>query len=420
MDNWARKVIFPIMAKMQDVLIVGGGLNGPCLALALAGAGFKTTVIDGFPLRTRKADKFDGRAYALALASQKMLSVLGVWSDVKDAGQPILHVKASDGRAGDGPAPFFLNFDVAELDQGPMGFMLEDRFLRRALLDAMKAQPNITVVSGKTVEAQSISAHGVTLSLSNGKSLSGRLLVGADGRTSDTANRAGIGRTVWDYGQIALVTAIEHANPHGGVAHQFFMPSGPLAILPLPGNRSSIVWSETEVQAKGLMALPEEDYLTALRPRFGSFLGEIALAGARFTYPLNLTLANSFIADRVALVGDAAHGVHPIAGQGLNLGLRDVGALAEVLIEAQRRGEDIASSVVLGRYQSWRRFDTATLAVATDGFNRLFSNDNPLLRIGRDLGMAAVSALPSLRQRFMREAAGLSGDVPKLMQGRPI
>ena len=420
MDNHARQVIFAGMNQMQDVLIVGGGLNGPSLALALADAGLSVTVIDALPLRARQSKAFDGRSYALARASQKMLSALGVWTEVAAEAQPILQVKASDGRAGEGPAPFFLNFDAAELEDGPMGYMLEDRFLRRALLAAMKAHPGVTTIAGKTVEAQSLHPGGATLTLSDGTTLHGRLIAGADGRASGTATRAGISRTGWGYGQTALVTAIQHELPHNGIAHQFFMPSGPLAILPLSGNRSSIVWSETDAQAAALMALPDDAYLTALRPRFGNFLGEIALAGARFTYPLGLTLANSFIADRVALVGDAAHGVHPIAGQGLNLGLRDVGALAEVLVQASRRGEDIASALVLARYQSWRRFDTASLAMATDGFNRLFSNDNPLLRLGRDFGMAAVSAVPAVRQRFMREAAGMTGDLPRLMQGKAL
>lgn len=198
------------------------------------------------------------------------------------------------------------------------------------------------------------------------------------------------------------------------------MPPGPLAILPLTGNRSSIVWSERTDTAQHINALPEDDYVQVLRPRFGDFLGEISLAGDRFTYPLNLTIANSFISDRMALVGDAAHGMHPIAGQGLNAGLRDVGALAEVLTLAGRRGEDIGSLMVLERYQEWRRFDTASLAMATDVFNKLFSNDNPLLRLGRDIGMGVVGALPGLRRGFVREAAGLTGDLPKLLQGRPI
>ncbi|MGB3280104.1 MAG: FAD-dependent monooxygenase, partial [Pseudorhodobacter sp.] len=277
-----------------------------------------------------------------------------------------------------------------------------------------------TLLSGQTVIAQEIGAASVSITLASGRKLSARLLVGCDGRTSGTAQRAGIGRSGWGYGQTALVTAVEHSRPHHGIAHQFFMPEGPLAILPLPGNRSSIVWSEEEATATQIQALSDEDFLDALRPRFGDFLGEIKLAGTRFSYPLNLTLANSFVAARLALVGDAAHGVHPIAGQGLNLGLRDVGALAQVLIEATRRGEDIGALDVLERYQQWRRFDTTSLALGMDGINRLFSNDNPLLRLGRDLGMGAVNALPGLRRRFIRTAAGLEGDLPRLLRGQPI
>ena len=420
MDNPARTIILRRMSFDSDIVIVGGGLNGPALALALARAGLSVTVIDALPRDTRDGDLFDGRSYALALASQKLLAAIGVWGAVADHAQPILEVKVSDGRAGQGASPFVLEFDHAEIEEGPMGFMVEDRFLRRAFLHAMDAQPGITQLSGATVVDQQITPAGVTVTLADGGTVTARALIGCDGRQSGTAARAGIKRTGWDYGQTALVCAIDHTLPHHGIAHQCFMPPGPLAILPLPGNRSSIVWSERHDTAAAIQALDDDGYLQALRPRFGDFLGQISLAGKRFTYPLNLTLANSFVADRLALVGDAAHGVHPIAGQGLNLGLRDVGALAEVMVDARRRGEDIGAPDVLARYQTWRRWDTATLAVATDGFNRLFSNDNPLLRGLRDLGLGAVNAMPGLRRRFIREAAGLNGELPRLMTGRAL
>ncbi len=420
MDNpeWAR--IVRSMEQSSDILIVGGGLNGPALALALAQTGHRVTVIDALAEKVRKNAAFDGRAYALALASQRLLEAIGVWSRVAKHAQPMLEIKVTDGHAGAGPSPFFMHFDHAEIEEGPMGFMVEDRHLRRAFLDAMAAEKAITQISGKTVVSQQTSGTGVSLTLDDGAVVKGALLIGCDGRRSGTAERAGIKRTGWDYGQTALVCAIEHDLPHHGIAHQFFMPPGPLAILPLTGNRSSIVWSERTEMAKRINALPEEDYLQVLRPRFGDFLGEIRLVGDRFTYPLNLTIANSFIGERMALVGDAAHGMHPIAGQGLNAGLRDVGALAEVLTLAGRRGEDISSPLVLERFQEWRRFDTASLAMATDVFNKLFSNDNPLLRIGRDIGMGVVGSLPGLRRGFVREAAGLTGDLPKLLQGRAI
>ncbi|MCC5985927.1 MAG: FAD-dependent monooxygenase [Rhodobacteraceae bacterium] len=403
-----------------DILIIGGGLNGPALALALAGAGFTVTVIDARPAGTLRGDSFDGRAYALALASVRVLDALGVWPRVAAQAQPILRIVASDGRAGEGASPLALAFDHAEIEEGPMGQMIEDRFLRRALLDACDADGRITLVNGDPVVAQAADATGGTVTLASGRRHAARLLVGCDGRASPTAARAGIARSGRDYGQTALVCAVAHERPHQGTAHQLFLPAGPLAILPLPGNRCSIVWSETTERARALAQASDEDFLAALRPAFGSFLGDISLAGERYAWPLRLSLASSFIAPRLALVGDAAHGIHPIAGQGLNLGMRDLAALAEVLTEARRRGEDIAAAPVLERYQRWRRFDTTAMALGTDMVNRLFSNNNPLLRAARDLGLGAVSALPALRRHFIREAAGLTGDLPRLMQGRPL
>lgn len=404
-----------------DILIAGGGLNGPALALALAQGGFRVTVVDARPAPARAEAGFDGRAYALAIASVRLLTAIGVWPKVAGLAQPIHQIKASDGRAGEGAAPFFLHFDAAEIEEGPMGHMLEDRHLYAAFLQAMQSTPGITLLSGETVVAQEVGLAGVTVTLASGRTLTTGLLVGCDGRGSGTAARAGIKRVGWGYGQTALVTAIRHERDHQGIAQQFFMPSGPLAILPLKGgHHSSIVWSETDETAAAIQALPDAEYLEALRPRFGDFLGEIALAGDRFTYPLSLSLAERFIAPRVALVGDAAHGVHPIAGQGLNLGLRDVAALAEVLILARRRGEEPGSPAALEDYQRWRRFDSTALALGMDTVNRLFSSDNPLLRLGRDLGMGVVNALPGLRRGFIRQAAGLTGELPKLLTGRQV
>jgi 2-octaprenyl-6-methoxyphenol hydroxylase len=313
-----------------------------------------------------------------------------------------------------------MHFDHAEIEEGPMGYMVEDRFLRPSLQAAVADTPGITLLAGETVVAQESDAACVSLDLASGATVQARLLIGCDGRGSGTATRAGIRRTGWAYGQTALVCAVEHALPHHGIAHQFFMPPGPLAILPLKGNRASIVWSETHAQAAEINALPDAEYLEVLRPRFGSFLGEIALGGKRYTYPLSLSLATRLVADRVALVGDAAHGIHPIAGQGLNAGMRDIAALAEVLADAHRRGEDIGSPTVLPRYEQWRRFDNTALALATDTFNKLFSNDFQLLRTARTLGMGVISGLPRLRRGFIREAAGLTGDLPRLLRGRPL
>lgn len=408
------------MTTETDIVIVGGGLNGPALALALADAGFRVAVVDALPEGARGAEAFDGRGYALSLASQRLLKAIGVWEAVAPDATPLLEIRISDGRAGEGPGPFVLEFDHAEIDEGPMGFMVEDRFLSRALTAAVRAHPNVTLLPGETVVRQDAGPARTRVMLAGGGEIDAALVVGCDGRGSGTATRAGIARWGHDYGQTALVSAIAHELPHHGIAHQFFMPAGPLAILPLPGNRSSIVWTERREDAARVHALDDAAYLDHLRPRFGDFLGEISLAGARFTYPLTLSVAERFVDDRVALVGDAAHGLHPIAGQGLNAGLKDVGALAEVLTLARRRGEDIGRRDVLERYQQWRRFDVMQMVLATEGANRLFSNDNPFLRAARELGLGLVNAMPGLRRGFIREAAGLTGEVPKLLQGRQI
>ena len=419
MDFAPRPCMIAAMELDADILIAGGGLNGPTLALALAQAGLRVIVVDPRPADARAGDNFDGRAYALAVSSQRLLKALGLWAGLAGDSQPIGQVKASQGRPGEGALPLFLHFDSAEIEEGPVGYMLEDRFLYRALLAAMRDR--VQNLPGLSVVDQQATSGGIEATLSDGRRLRARLLVGADGRGSGVAARAGIRRQGWDYGQTALVAAIAHDHPHHGIAQQYFMETGPLAILPLPGNRSSVVWSETHDNARAIAALPDDAFLDVLRPRFGDYLGNISLAGARFTYPLSLSLADRYVADRVALVGDAAHGVHPIAGQGLNLGLRDVAALAEVLVDAARRGEDIGSDLVLERYQGWRRFDATSLALGMDGVNRLFGSSNPVLSAARGNGMGLVSAIPALRRGFMRQAAGLSVDpMPRLLLGQAL
>ena len=393
---------------------------GPLIAVALAAEGISATVVDAQKAARQKADDFDGRSYALTLTSIRMLKVLGLWEGLSEQAQPILDIKVSDGVAGRGASPLYLHFDHREIEEGPFGHLIEDRYLRRAVLERMAQEPLIRHLSG--VQVLGMSGGVVTTDARKvaDREIAGRLVIGCDGRGSKVADWAGIGRTELDYSQTSLVCALEHDLPHQGIAHQFFTPAGPLAILPLTGNRSSIVWTEARSVAEEIQGRSDAGYLEALRPVFGDFLGEIALVGKRFTYPLGLSLANAFVGDRVALAGDAAHGIHPLAGQGFNLGVRDAAALAEVLVEAKRRGEDIGALDVLERYQRWRRFDTAALAVATDGINRLFSNDNPLLRGVRDAGLGLVNRVPTLRRGLMREAAGLSGDMPRLLEGLRI
>ncbi|MEM7718119.1 MAG: FAD-dependent monooxygenase [Pseudomonadota bacterium] len=401
-----------------DIVIAGGGLNGISMALALRSAGFAVTVVDPAPQKVRANAKFDGRSYALAIASKRVLQALSVWDQIADP-SPILGIKVTDGRAGEAPSPLMLAFDHAEIEEGPMGFMVEDRKLRPALMDAAKAA-GVVQLDNDRVVGETAHPNGIEVSLGSGKALRARLVIACDGKRSAIAQRAKIQKTGWVYSQTALVCAIQHEKPHGGIAHQYFMPAGPLAILPLLENRSSIVWTEKAPRAKVIQDMTDADYLSELWPRFGSFLGDVSLAGDRFTYPLELSLARAFVADRIALVGDAAHAVHPIAGQGLNAGLKDVAALAQVITDAARRGEDFGRSDVLLRYQQWRRFDATALAVATDGFNRLFSNDNGLLRTVRDIGLAATNAIPGLRRELIREAAGLTGDLPRLAKGQPL
>ena len=399
-----------------DIAIVGGGLNGAIMSLALAEAGFTVTLIDPQTLKSKQNPHFDGRSYSLAIASVRLMQALGLWEELAPNAQPILEIKVADGRAYSNPSPYFLHFDHHEIEEGPMGHMVEDRHLRPLLQKRLQSVPQINYRAGLSVSEMTITDTHAELRLNTEETITTRLVIGADGRQSQTAERAGIKRTGWRYGQTALVCALSHNIPHQGVACQYFMPPGPLAILPLTGNRSSIVWTESDANAATIMAMDNNDYMAVLQPRIGDYLGKVELAGMRYSYPMDLTIAQNYVMPRLALVGDAAHGVHPIAGQGLNLGLRDIAALSEVLSDARLRGEDFSSLAVLLRYQEWRRFDTTALAVATDAVNKLFSNDNSFLRTLRDLGMGAINSLPALRRSFIREAAGLTGDLPRLMQ----
>ena len=403
-----------------EILIVGGGLIGSAMAIALSSIGFDITVVDRQSNQLKKSDIFDGRAYALSHASVRMLKALGLWDSIQKNTQPILDIKVSDGRVGEGASDWFLHFDHQELEEGPMGHLIEDRYIREAFKASTSTSKQIKYIYGAEVVSKTVDETGVNLNLLDGHVLRSRLLIGCDGRNSKIAKWSDISHFGWDYNQTALVCALSHEKPHLGVAHQFFTPSGPLAILPLPDNKSSIVWTETKDQANLINTLDDKAYLAAISPVIGDLLGRISLVGDRFSYPLGLSIADKFVINRTVLVGDSAHGIHPLAGQGLNLGLKDIAALTEVLALAKRRGENFASKDVLERYQKWRRFDTSAMALATDSINKLFSNDNSILRSIRDIGLGGVNSTPQLRRSFMRHAAGLSGDLPKLLQGQVI
>ena len=405
------------MAKEFDVVILGGGLVGSALALALVRQGFGVALVDPVAAEVRADPEFDGRAYAFAPGSANLMRALGLWDAIAQNAQPVLGIEVRDSQADPVPAAA-LHFDPAEDGRGELGWIVEDRFLRNALLTALEGSgvahmaPAAGEVTGRGTGWAEVSA--------GGDELRARLVVACDGRRSATARAAGIEYIGWGYDQTGLISAISHELPHHGVAHQSFHAGGPFAVLPLPGNRSSIVWSDRAERAEVITRLPDADYMAEIATRIGGRLGRLELAGRRWSHPLGLSLATSYCVHRLAVAGDAAHGVHPIAGQGLNMGLRDVAALAEVLVGAARRGEDIGAVDVLERYQRWRRPDATLMALGMDGLTRLFSSSAGPLQVLRNVGLRAVAGSGAARRGFMELAAGSEGDVPRLLRGEGL
>ena len=432
-----------------DVLIGGAGFAGLALALALRqalGPSFVVAVAD--PALANSSQnvhaKGDVRASAIVAATRRLLEIIDVWGQVASEAQPIVDMHITDSRLDDAVRPVFLRFDgdIAEPGQWrttgqhnpgsePFAHMIENPPLLAALRakaretglmlwPAAVADFAIDAPAGEPRRNGSRPSFHIDVVLSDGSRVAARLLVAADGARSKIREGAGIAIHGWDYPQSSIVTTVAHERDHGGRAEEHFLPAGPFAILPLKGRRSSIVWTEERTEAARIMALPDADFHAELERRFGLHLGEIEAVGERRAFPLSLAVARAFVAERVALLGDAAHVIHPIAGQGLNMGLKDVAALAEVIVDAARLGIDIGAAATLDRYQRWRRFDTTQMGVATDGLNRLFSNRSDVLRLMRDVGLGMVDRLPSLKHLFMREAAGLVGDMPKLLKGESL
>jgi 2-octaprenyl-6-methoxyphenol hydroxylase len=406
-----------------DVLIGGAGFAGLALAIALRqslGESFAVTVVDPALSQT----KTDARASAIAAAARRLFETIGVWESVAQAAQPILDMVITDSRLDDAIRPTFLSFGGEIAPGEPFAHMIENGPLVDALA-AKARQEGVRLVCSAVKEFAShppdlAEGNLVRVKLADESVISCKLLVAADGARSRIREQAGIATFGWPYEQSAIVTNVAHERDHLGRAEEHFMPAGPFAILPLKGRRSSLVWTETNKEAERVMALPDDEFHQELERRFGLHLGDIEVVGPRRAFPLGLMVARSFVGERVALVGDAAHVIHPIAGQGLNLGLRDVAALAETIVDAARLGLDIGSATVLERYQRWRRFDTNVMGVTTDGLNRLFSNRSDVLRLLRDVGLGVVDRLPALKQMFIREAAGLVGEVPKLLRGEAL
>lgn len=418
--------------ERYDIVIAGAGLTGAAFALAAAQGGLKVVMVDPQPFSAQMAPTFDGRSTAVAFSTFRMLDALGLGETLRPHACRMDHILVTDGRrpgaASRKASPAFLRFDADEIGGRtggePLGYMVENRRIRVALAEAV-TRAGIEVRAPATVARVETDAGKATVILADGSTLIAPLVVGAEGRGSTVRRAAGIETVGWGYGQSGVVATVRLGRDHGNIAHEYFLPSGPFAILPLTDQRASLVWTETTRRGEALRDASDEAFHAHLMRRFGEFLAtpeqsSATVEGPRFVYPLALSLAEKLVAPRIALIGDAAHGVHPVAGQGLNMGLKDAAALAEVLAEAARLGEDLGAETVLERYARWRRFDNAALAAGFDAFVRLFSNDIAPVRLARDLGMAAVNRIGPLRRAFMQEAGGATGDLPRLLRGEAV
>ena len=399
-----------------DIIINGAGMVGGTIACLLAGAGVRVAVIDRVAPSTRLDTSYDGRACAIALGSQRVLAAAGLWQHLTDQACPILDISVSDRQS-----PLSLHYDHLKSETcEPLGFMVENRHFRVSLAKTIETMPSVQVLTPEELVALERPTHRVEATLKSGKVLTAKMIIGADGRGSLVRQFARLPVTNHAYGQSGIVCTVEHELPHDQVAYEQFLPTGPFAILPLQGNRSSIVWAERSDLADQIMALDDDEFAAELARRFGDFLGAARPTGPRWCYPLSLQYTNDLIDHRLVLAGDAAHAMHPLAGQGLNMGLRDVAVLAEIIVDAKRLGLDFGRHSILERYQRWRRFDNTLMLGATHGINMLFSNDIEPVRLARTVGLAAVNIMPPIKQYFMKQAMGLSGELPRLIRGEAL
>jgi 2-octaprenyl-6-methoxyphenol hydroxylase len=416
MDSFSGEPHPFAMNQDVEVLIAGGGLIGLLLGTACAGAGLEVMIVDPTDPAVVLDKSFDGRSSAIAYGSRQILDALGLWSEIRAWAQPIFEIRVADDESS-----LFLHYDYRHLGTGaPLGYVVENLVLRRALIECGRSLSSLLFLAPLAVSSVETSTFAAVTTLTDGRRVTSRLVAAADGQKSPLRRNAGIGAVEWRYRQTGIVTTVRHERPHDGIAVEHFLPAGPFAILPMSANRSSIVWTERVELAARLFGLPDAAFAAELTARFGDFLGAVELIGPRWTYPLGLMLAERYVARRLALVGEAAHVIHPIAGQGLNLGMRDVAALAELVIDARRLGLDIGDVALLDRYQRWRHFDTLLLASVTDGLNRLFSNSVAPVQLARDIGFAVVHRLPVLKRLLMRDAMGIVGDLPRLLRGEPL
>ncbi len=398
-----------------DVLILGGGLVGSALGVALSAHGLTSIIVDIADRDAVLAAGFDGRASAIASAPYRMLEAIGVTERLKGLGCPIEGIRVSDGLE-----PGALDF-ASDAPGDPLGTMFENRHLRRALLDSAEAAEHVDLRMQTRALTVQRGPFGVTARLSDGTTVTAPLMIGAEGRNSPTRETAGLRVARWTYDHAALVSSFHHEHSHENIAYEIFYPSGPFALLPLVdddrGHRSAIVWSVRAGDASGMIKLSDRGWLHEAEKRMGGFLGELSNLGPRWSYPIGFHHAARIVGDRLALVGDAAHGIHPIAGQGVNVGFRDVATLVEVLVEGKRTGLDLGDAQLLARYDRWRSLDTFMVSLATDGLTRLFGMPGKTASAVRRFGLSAVQRLPAVKDRFMAEARGESGQVPKLLSG---